>query len=200
MPRRGTLVVRKAVIRATVSAITVAALLAGAGASPASATTAVKPVAKALQIAGQFDLGYSYKLFALPSCEVGDGLAVLINTATAPIRITHMAIRLPVKENTTTHFEVMTFKPGTTPGEIAGSFDLKALRNGRDIGNALGAVLSPVKTGHLWYAIIARVHLLTNAASEWEIRGIGITYLMNGRTGSVFIAQEVRLPPTVGCG
>ena len=187
-------------MRATTSALTIAALLVGVGVSGASAKIGAKPVGKAIQIAGQFDIGYSYKLFTLASCDVGDGLAVVINPTSSPVRITNIDIRLPVKEHSTTTFEVMAFKSGTTPGEIAGSFDLTALRNGRDIGNALGAVLSPVKTGHLWYAIVARVHLLANATAEWEIRGIGISYLVKGTKGSVFIPQEVRLPPTVNCG
>jgi hypothetical protein len=188
------------VMRITASVVTVATLLVGFSVTIANATTTVMPPAKALQIAGQFDVGYSYKLFALPTCRVGDGLTVLINTASSPVRITHMAIRLPVKEDTATSFELMTFQPGATTGEIAGSFDLAALRNGHDIGNAIGAVLSPVKTGHLWYAVIARVRLLRNASREWEIRGLGITYVLKGKSESVFIPQEVRLPPTIGCG
>jgi hypothetical protein len=190
--------VPKVAIRALSSAVTMAVLLVGV--SHAGADAAVKAPVKALQLAGEFDSGYSYKLFALPSCEVGDGLAVVVNSAAVPVRITSIAIRLPVKEHTSTSFEVMVFRPGMTSGEIAASFDLKALSNGHDIGAAIGTFLTPLQTGHLWYAIIARVHLLANASSEWEIRGIGITYEIRGKTESVFIPQEVRLPPTVGCG
>jgi hypothetical protein len=182
-----------------VACLLVIGLSVGTSALVSSASASGATQSQVLKAAGPFMTAFSYSLTSLPTCEVGDGSIVLVSDAHKPIRILAVRVRTPLALRTHDTVQLVTFRPGSTTGEIAPSFQLTGLSNGRVLGDAVGQVLEPTSMSHRWYGFIVRVHLTSNALSEWEIRGLDITYLLRDKTHHVYFAQSIRLPRTSGC-
>jgi hypothetical protein len=141
-------------------------------------------------------------LDSLTSCRVGDGLAVVRDTALLPLRV--LAVRLVVAGDDTPSTDVRSFRvvsvdAGSTSGEVAGTFHLSAVNDGRSGGVAVGSVLQSVRSSHRWYDIEALLQLTANHPAPWQIQGMKVTYGLGSRSYSTTFAQSVRLPATVGC-
>jgi hypothetical protein len=154
-------------------------------------------------MAPQQKTGWSYRLDSLVNCQVGDGIAVLKNEADEPIRITHVSMitsgggrALATRQWS---FQLMSFRRGTTTGEIAGSFSLTALDNGRLLGSAVGGAIKPVVRSNRWYDVVARLRLAPGHTSAWEIQGIVIKYQLASHFYTSRFPQSIQLPAANRC-
>jgi hypothetical protein len=174
--------------------------LAGCAALPSGLPASAK---SPLQLASPQLSQWSYRLASLPSCQVGDGIAVLKNDAVDPIRITRVGMITSgggaALGRTHWAFQLMTFRRGSTTGELAGSFALTVLGNGRPSGAAIGGVLNPVVKSGRWYDVVARVQLPVGHTSPWSIHGIVISYERGPHLYTSRFRQSIRMPATSRC-
>jgi hypothetical protein len=145
---------------------------------------------------------WSYSVGSLTSCEVGDGAAVVKNTAPRPVQLTSVQV-LTAPRNAVAHLhwgnQLFQFRAGTTTGEVAGTFDLTALSNGRPLGPAIGRVLEPASRSHTWYDIVVRSKVPAGARRNWHILGIAVGYRLGSRVYNAVFRQSIILPPSKGC-
>jgi len=173
--------------------------LASASASPeATAISRHGP----LQTASQQLSGWRYSLESLAGCEVNDAIALVKNVSSHPITITHVSMLTGgggfALAADRWSYELVRFRVGSTTGEISGSNDLAALRNGRPLGRAVGGVIGPVRSGS-WYDVVARIRVPAGRTSAWEIHGVAISYRVGSRQFSTSFRQSVHLPATTHC-
>lgn len=170
--------------------------IAGATASGAANSRALRPAVASLT-------GWRYSLGVLQDCEVGDGLALVRNTAASPIRVVGATLvvtdgqaSVPVRAS----YELVEFPSGSgTTGELAGSFELASLRTGHDAGSLVGRELAPSTASGLWYDLVARAQLPALRTAGWHLRGLQVTYVLDGRTVTTLLAQSVALPASSRC-
>lgn len=188
---------RRAFLTITVIGVLGASLLAASAASSSG-----RPSTRALELASPQLAGWSYRLDSLASCQVGDGIALVVNDANRPIRITEVRMTSsgggPLLAASRWSYQLVSFKEGSTTGEVAGSFALASLGGGRRLGDAIGGVLDPVVGSGRWYDVVARRRIPARTAA-WEIRGIVINYELGSHGYTARFAQAVTLPATAGC-
>jgi hypothetical protein len=139
--------------------------------------------------------GWTYALRSVTRCEIGDGLTIVKDVAAAPLRITRVAVSATGDlALASARFELVRFHSGGTTGEVTGSVNLDALRNGHLVGSAVGGRLAPVSTGASWYDLVALLSERGGSASTSQIRGLEVRYTEGGRTFSATFAQSVHVP------
>ena len=119
-----------------------------------------------------------------------------------PVTITSISILMtgndpPTSEQKT--YQLLRFRPGSTTGELADSFVLTALGNGRELGNAIGATIPPVSESNYWYGVVARLRIKVNHPSSWGISGLQVMYRQGTTNYSSVLKQHVQLPTTPTC-
>lgn len=187
-------------IRLWATAAPLATLLTLAGcASPTP--PAAQPPPSALQPAGSWGSNYVYTLSAVRSCEIGDGITVIENISSQPVRLSDISVHVEgaSPHSYVTTYQVLSLKAGSTTGELAPSFSLAALGNGEDISPAIGATLAPVSVSGLWYAIVARLRITAAVPAPWTIEGIGVRYQLAAKSYAASFKQTVNLPATSTC-
>jgi hypothetical protein len=145
---------------------------------------------------------YVYSLRSLQSCEVGDGLTLTKVAGPSAIRVSNVEVlyggHATPREATVT-YQLISFRRGTTEGQLAASFKLGALHNGANLGSVYGGVLEPLASSQLWYDLVARIQVVANHATPWSIHGLRVTYRSGTSTYTTIFRQSVKLPPTKGC-
>jgi len=167
----------------------------------ASAANPTTEIPRALQAAGDWGSDYAYTLSTVSSCEIGDGITVIENISSQPVRLGDISLQVKGAgpHSYVTTYQVLSFKAGSTTGEVAPSFSLAALQDGKDIGPATGATLAPVSVSGLWYAIVARLHVTGAVPAPWAIEGIDVHYQLAAKSYAVGFKQTVNLPAIRPC-
>jgi hypothetical protein len=145
---------------------------------------------------------YVYSLPSLKSCEVGDGLTLTKVAGPSAIRVTNAEVLYgggATPRDAKVTYLLISFRRGTTEGQVAASFKLGALRNGANLGPVYGGVLEPLASSQLWYDIVARVQVIANHATSWSIQGLRVTYRTGTSIYTTTFRQSVKLPRTKGC-
>ncbi len=157
-------------------------------------------VSNALQPAGNGVAGYSYSLSDLRSCDVGDGLTVLENQAAQPISITGIAVNVTSDSTGLIQrsVQVMEVKAGTI-GEVAASFTLSKLPH-NPLHPAADIALAPVASSHMWYVLVAHLHLLGKQPKPWSINSLSVTYKLGQQSHTTDFTQSVHLAAENTCG
>lgn len=147
---------------------------------------------------------YAYKLKLAKSCEVGDGLAVVKNVGTAPLRLTSLAViygkgARADQEHTT--FSLISLRRGTSEGQLGATFDLglTGVDGGTDLGRATGQTLLPIASSGRSYDLVADILVVNNHPKPWKIDGLRVTYAMSGHVYSTVLAQSITLISTLVC-
>jgi hypothetical protein len=164
----------------------------GAGAAPALAP---------LRAVGVWST-YSYSLPSLRSCEVGDGLSLVKVAGPTALRVTNVQVLYGNDFKSrwaSVTYELISFRRGTTEGQLAASFKLGALGNGLTRTPAIGGELKPLMTSQLWYDIVALVKVTVNRAASWSIDGLRVSYRSGSTTNATILRQSVKLPMTQFC-
>ena len=183
---------------AVVSALTV--VFASVVAVPVSGASGATNSKGPLQIAGNSQVGATYTLYSLATCDVFDALTLMKNVGTKPVRLTdvHAMIpteSVPVKDKIT--YQLITYKAGSTTGEV-GAVENMSTRGGTIVGNAVGDVLQPISKSSLWYIVVFRMKVVQPHSAEWVVRGVRVSYTVGTKMYHVVFPQTVRLPKT-GC-
>jgi hypothetical protein len=159
------------------------------------------PLVAPLKIAGIWS-SYSYRLPTLKTCEIGDGLTVVKVAGSTALRVTALQVLYGGDaKSSEAHvtYQLISFRRGTTEGQLLATFDLGALTKGLSYGPALGGVLEPLTPSGLWYDIVARVKVIANHVSTWSIDGLRVTYRDNSATYTTTFHESVKLPSTQFC-
>jgi hypothetical protein len=154
-----------------------------------------------LRSAGDWS-SYTYTLKSLKLCEVGDGLSLVKVTGPSPLRLIDLDVLFggdAKASQARVTYQLISFRRGTTEGQLGAMFNLSALDNGLSYGPALGGVMEPLKTSQLWYDIVARVKVLANHGKPWSINGLRVTYRSTTTTYTTVLRQSVKLPTTQFC-
>ena len=191
-------------MRRVLCSIPIIALLAAvqfgiAGAAPERAGRAPAP----LQFARSGMSGWSYSVGRLSDCEVADAAAVLKNVASTSIHVLSVKVVATGGDAVPeVHWgsELMTFRAGSTMGEVAGSFDLTALRNGHPSGPAVGGEVAPTSRSHRWYDVVVRSKVPDGAKRDWRIYGLIVGYRLGSHTYATEFKQSIILPRSKRCG
>ena len=164
--------------------------------SIASGSVAPEP---GLQAAGSFAKDWTYSLPKLPTCQVGDGINVLLNNSPKQVVIKSIAAVIPSWVKATARYKLISFKAGSTTGELTTSFKLVDLKNGTSLGNVIGAAIKPVSSTNRWYVIAADISIHSDVQKHWMIRGLKIAYSVSGKTYTKTFVSSIVLPPTTNC-
>ena len=159
------------------------------------------PVVAPLRTAG-IGASFSYSLPSLKSCEIGDGLTVVKVAGPLALRVTNVQVLyggdVTAREVSAT-YQVISFRRGTTEGQLANNFTLGALGNGLSHGPALGSELQPLNVSQLWYDIVAHVKVTANRDKPWSIEGLRVTYRSDTTAYATDFRQSITLPITQFC-
>ena len=194
------------IVRQTRACICLAALLlavAGCAASEhhsGQTRRAASRDAHALQLAGPWTEQYKYALTDLSSCQIGDSLTIVNNTASAPVTITDATVSINgvgtgVEERTV---DIAPVKAGVNTGELAPSTELATL-TGYPLRPAKGIVLAPTTKSGQWYDLVVLLHVQGSHPRTWAIAKITITYLLAGHRFTVSFPQQVQLAAETTC-
>jgi hypothetical protein len=163
--------------------------------------TSAAPVVAPLRTAG-IGASFSYSLRTLKSCEVGDGLTLVKVAGASGIRVTNVQVLYGGDANAreaSVTYQVISFRRGTTEGQLQNNFSLGALANGLSHGSALGSELEPLKTSQLWYDVMAQVKVTANHDEPWFIKGLRVTYRSGTTAYATIFHQSIKLPATEFC-
>jgi hypothetical protein len=159
------------------------------------------PSVAPLRVAGAWSAS-PYELPTLKSCKVGDALTVVDVAGSTALRLTGLQVLYgggarPSEAHVT--YQLISFRRGTTEGQLGATFNLGALTNGLSYGPALGGVLEPLRSSGLWYDLVARVKVIVNHAQPWSIIGLRVTYRSTSAAYASIFRQSVKLPTTQSC-
>ena len=165
----------------------------------ANAQSSLKPVMRPTNPSAA---SWTYSLPTLTSCQVGDGLTVVLDDASKPIHIT--GVRLVVAParydaNLKTSYQLLALRKGSTTGEIADSFHLAELARGKVMGNPVGRSLPSNGGSVYWFGIVARARLEANLPTPWSIHGLRISYSVGAKSYVTFMPGLVKLPSAARC-
>jgi hypothetical protein len=166
-------------------------------AMPSSAASRVANSSGPLKAAGNLT-AVQYTLDSLATCHVFDGLTILKNTSTKPLRVTAVNAMIPtesapLKDQIT--YQLRTFRAGSTTGAVGALVNMPVL-GGTVVGNAVGGVIKPISTSSLWYIVLLRIKVVQPHDAEWVIRGLRVSYSVGTKNYSTALRQTVRLPST----
>jgi hypothetical protein len=176
------------------TALLVAATVPTAAASAATANSVLRYASGGAR--------YAYTLKMIKSCEVGDGLAVVKNVGTTPLRITSIAVLYgdgARASQASTTYELISLRRGTSEGQLAANFDLTGLDGGVAMGNAIGGVVQPISTSGRSYDIVAKVLVVVDHTTPWKITGLRVAYDVGSAHFTTVLTQSVTLSPTPVC-
>jgi hypothetical protein len=136
---------------------------------------------------------FSYTLDDIRSCEVGDALAIAINQAREPVRVTGTTVAVTGHGIDQRSYQIAAVQPGFI-GEVASSFRLVTLAGYR-LRSAFGALLSPVSDSGQGYVFVVRLRVLGEHPRPWAITGLTVRYQLRQKSYTAFFPQEINLPP-----
>jgi hypothetical protein len=136
---------------------------------------------------------YVYTLNDLTSCEVGDAMAIAINQASEPLRVTGAAVTVTGHGDDQRSYQLAAVRPGFS-GELTSGSHLAALA-GYQLEPAAGALLSPVSARGQGYVFVVRLHVRGEHPKPWSITGLTVHYQLRQKSYSAFFPQKVELPP-----
>jgi hypothetical protein len=176
-----------------------ALLLALLGALPTGAARATSLSVLRYANSGAKD---AYRLKLAKTCEVGDGLAVVNNVGSAPLRLTSITVLYADGANArqaNTNFELISLRRGTSEGQLAATFDLSSVDGGVSMGNAIGGIVQPLSTSGRSYDIVAKVLVTVDHTKPWTIAGLRVTYEVGARSYATVLEQSITLSSTPVC-
>jgi hypothetical protein len=189
-------------LRALATALGLAVTLAGCS-TAAGHGSAPRPSAgdssQAPPLRSEVDSQFIYTLKDLHSCQVGDAMAVAINQARDPLRVTAAMLSITsggAHNADQSTYQIAEVQPGFI-GEIAPSFSLVVLA-GHHLTAAPGALLSPVSANSQGYVFVVRVRVRGAHPRPWTITGLTVRYQLRDKSYAEFFPQQVNLPP-VSC-
>jgi hypothetical protein len=148
------------------------------------------------------DASDAYKLKLIKTCEVGDGLAVVNNDGTMPLRLTSISVLYgdgASARQANATFELISLRRGTSEGQLGATFDLSKVDGDVDMGNAVGSVIEPISTSGRSYDIVAKVLVTVHHEKSWKIAGLRVTYKVGTRSYATVLAQSIALSATPDC-
>jgi hypothetical protein len=170
--------------------------------SGASASKAPTPVKPAMRSASSSAASWTYTLPNLNSCEVGDGLTVVFDGASKPLRISdvHLVVApIQYASDLRTSFQVVALPKRSPTGEIAASFRLADLTKGTIMGSPINRSLPATRRSAYVFDIVARIRVAANLPAPWSIHGMRISYSVGSISYVRFFPGLVRLPSTKHC-
>lgn len=144
----------------------------------------------------------AYRLELKKTCEVGDGLAVVNNVGAAPVRLTSIAVLYGDGANAhqaNTNFDLISFRRGTSEGQLEATFHLSSVDGGVRMGNAVGGIVQPLSTSGRSYDIVAKVLVTVDHPKPWTIAGLRVTYTVGMRSYATVLEQSITLSSTPVC-
>ena len=179
---------------------TSAILLAGVSALVVPSSSLSGAVTRApLVSVGQWNVGYTYRLSSLATCEVGDAGLAFVNSSQHPVRITSVTINANVALQATVSSSLVARKPGSTTGEVAASLHVPAVTSGNVSRPAVGSAVEPYSKARVWNFLVLRVRLHSDVAGPWTIRGADVTYSAGSHHYVLHLHQSLVLPAASGC-
>jgi hypothetical protein len=189
-------------LRTLATALAAVATLAGCSAAARHGSAPAPSASDSSQpppLHSEVDSQYTYTLEDLHSCQVGDALAIAINQAAEPLRVTATALTITGGSAHRTDqgtYQVAAVQPGFV-GEIAASFRLAVLA-GYHLKAAPGALLSPVSAAGQGYVFVVWLHVHGAHPRPWTITGLTVRYQLREQSYTAFFPQQIKLPP-VNC-
>jgi hypothetical protein len=144
----------------------------------------------------------AYTLKLVKTCEVGDGLAVVKNVGTRPLRLTSISVLYgdgASSRQATTTFELLSIRRGTSEGQLEATFKLPSVDGGDNMGNAVGSVVEPISSSGRSYDIVAKVLVLVDHTKPWTIAGLRVTYTVGSTSYTTVLGQSITLSSTPVC-
>jgi len=189
-------------LRTLATAMAAVATLAGCSAAAGHGSAPAPSASDSSQtppLHSEVDSQYTYTLEDLHSCQVGDALAIAINQAAEPLRVTATALTITGGSAHRTDqgtYQVAAVQPGFI-GEIAASFRLAVLA-GYHLKAAPGALLSPVSSAGQGYVFVVWLRVRGTHPRPWAITGLTVRYQLREQSYTAFFPQQIKLPP-VNC-
>lgn len=165
---------------------------------PTSVAAGATSVNGPLHAAGDLTTGESFTLFLLKTCRVFDGLTIVKNTGTVPLRITAVNVVIPsqsVPSKDQVTYQLRSYRAGSTTGAVGAVANMPTL-GGTIVGGAVGSTVRPITTSSLWYIVVFRMKVLQARNTEWVVRGLRVSYKVGAKTYHAMFPQTVRFPPT----
>lgn len=144
----------------------------------------------------------AYTLKLIKTCEVGDGLAVVKNVGSTPLRLTSITVLYgdgARADQARTTFQLISLRRGTSDGQLGSTFRLASVDGGVNMGNAVGGVIEPVSTSGRSYDLVAKVLVIGDHTKPWTITGLRVTYTAGERHYATVLAQSITLSSTPVC-
>jgi hypothetical protein len=170
--------------------------------SGAAASKTPTSVISALRSASSSSASWTYTLPNLNSCEVGDGLSVVFDGASKPLRISDVRLVVaPIRyaSDLQSSFQMVALPKRSPTGEIADSFRLADLAKRTIMGSPINRSLPTTKRSAYVFDIVARIRIAANLPTPWSIHGVRISYSLGSISYVRFFPGLVKLPPTKLC-
>ena len=148
---------------------------------------------------GRWNVGYTYRLSSLRSCEVGDANLAFVNWSEQPVRITSVTINANAALRATVSSSLVARKPGSTTGEVAASLRVPVVTSANVSRPAIRSEVKPYSKSRAWNFLVLRVRLHSDVAGPWTIRGADVIYAVGSRHYALHLDQNLVLPAVTGC-
>jgi hypothetical protein len=165
---------------------------------PFTLTSASSVANQPLRIADLAASGAVYSFGSLASCDVFDGVEIMKNTGSSPLRIVRVSADIPtesVPSRDTITYQLRSYGQSATTGAVGTVPNMPAL-GGHVIGSPDGHVLQPIASSSRWYIVLMRIKVVQPRKSGWAIRGLRIQYMVGAKSFNTVLKQTVRLPRT----
>lgn len=179
---------------------TTAILLVGLSALviPSSSPSAAAARAPLVSV-GRWNVGYTYRLWSLATCDVGDANLAFVNSSRRSVRIASVTINTSAALSATVSSTLVARTPGSTTGEVAASLRVPVVTSASVSRPARGSEVQPYAKSRVWNFLVLRVRLHSPVAGPWSIRGADVAYSVGTHHYELHLIQDVVLPAARGC-
>jgi hypothetical protein len=182
----------------TVASIGAVIGLVAASLLPFTQASASNVADQPLRIADFAASGAVYSFPTLATCDVVDGIEIMKNTGSKPLRIVHVTAVIPtgsVPPSDKISYQLRSFRQGSTTGAVGNVQNMPVL-GGQIVGSAVDQVLQPIASSSRWYIVLIRIKVVQPRTSGWAIRGLKVEYSVGAKGFSTVLKQTVLLPRT----
>ncbi len=165
---------------------------------PGSSVSGATPSTPLVSV-GRWNLGYTYRLSSLETCQVGDANLAFVNASPRAVRITSVTITTDAALRATVSSSLVERHPGSTTGEVAASFRVPVVTTTAVSRSASGSVVKPYSESHVWNFLVIRIRLHSDVAGPWKIRGADVAYAVGSHRYTLHLSQDLVLPAVNGC-
>lgn len=148
---------------------------------------------------GRWNVGYTYRLSSLSTCEVGDASLAFVNSSEDPVRVTSVTLITDAAVRAAVSSSLVARQPRSTTGEVAASLSVPVVTNANVTRPAIGSVVKPYSKARVWNFLVIRVRLHSDVAGSWTIRGADVAYSAGSRHYVLHLNQNLALPAVSGC-